>query len=99
MDLVDGILQVWPGSWKSLAPPNAPHEASKLNLNIEKAARVLGWYPTWDFETTVRETMIWYQRRHVNAAEEMATFSVEQIERFTHAAAARGASWVGKGTL
>ncbi|MBL9171718.1 MAG: CDP-glucose 4,6-dehydratase [Verrucomicrobiales bacterium] len=97
VDLVEGILQVWPGAWKSLAPPNAPHEASKLNLNIEKAARVLGWRPTWDFETTVRETMTWYQRRHLNAAEEMVRFSVDQIERFTRAAAASGATWAGKG--
>jgi CDP-glucose 4,6-dehydratase len=97
VDLVEGILQVWPGAWKSLAPPNAPHEASKLNLNIEKAARVLGWRPTWDFETTVRETMTWYQRRHLNGAEEMVKFSIDQIERFTRAAAASGATWAGKG--
>lgn len=97
VDLVEGILQVWPGAWKSLAPPNAPHEASKLNLNIEKAARLLGWHPTWDFETTVRETMVWYQNRHRNGSEDMVSFSVQQIERFTRAAEVRGASWATKG--
>lgn len=96
-DLVEGILKVWPGTWKSLAPPNAPHEASKLNLNIDKAARVLGWRPTWDFATTVRETMVWYQRRHVADASDLVPFSLAQIQQFTRDARARGASWAGKG--
>ena len=31
----------------------APHEASLLNLVVEKAHHQLGWSPRWDFATAV----------------------------------------------
>src|SRR5439155_20544183 len=49
-ELVQEILKTWPGQWRHVSPADAPHEAEKLSLSIEKAARLLGWTPTWDFE-------------------------------------------------
>jgi len=31
-----------------------------LNLDIRKAARVLGWKPTWDFAMTIKMVAAWY---------------------------------------
>jgi hypothetical protein len=45
-----------------LAPSGAPHEATLLNLSIEKAERLLGWKPKWDFEETIRKTVSLYQQ-------------------------------------
>lgn len=96
-ELVEGILEAWPGSWEDLAPPGAPHEAARLSLSIEKAARVLGWHPTWDFAPTIRETVAWYRARHVEGVSGLMDFSIGQINRFTEAARARGIAWAGGG--
>ena len=40
----------------------APHEASLLNLGIDKAHQQLGWSPRWDFATTVERTVGWYRQ-------------------------------------
>ncbi len=45
-----------------LAPSGAPHEATLLNLSIEKASRLLGWKPKWDFATTIKRTVTWYDQ-------------------------------------
>jgi CDP-glucose 4,6-dehydratase len=48
-----------------LDPSGAPHEATLLNLSIEKADRLVGWKSKWDFATTIKRTVTWYAR--VNA--------------------------------
>ena len=58
--LVEQILISRPGEWRTEANPRAPHEASLLNLVWDKAYHLLGWTPTWDFETTVARTVRWY---------------------------------------
>jgi CDP-glucose 4,6-dehydratase len=61
-ELVEQALRHWPGSWEDQADPNAPHEASLLNLVIDRAHHELGWAPRWDFATTVERTVNWYRR-------------------------------------
>ena len=39
-----------------------PDEAGLLKLNCDKALHHLNWHANWDFETTVRETALWYKR-------------------------------------
>ena len=41
--------------------PNAPHEAKTLTLDSSKAARLLGWRPSWDFRAAVAATAAWYR--------------------------------------
>jgi CDP-glucose 4,6-dehydratase len=41
-----------------------PHEASKLNLSIDKAFHLLGWRPNWSFENSIRQTALWYTSVH-----------------------------------
>ena len=52
-ELVEEALHHWAGSWVDQSDPLAPHEASLLNLVIDKANHQLGWNPRWDFATTV----------------------------------------------
>ncbi len=42
----------------------AVHEAGTLSLTIDESARVLGWAPRWDLETSVRRTIDWYADQH-----------------------------------
>ncbi|MEG0587924.1 MAG: CDP-glucose 4,6-dehydratase [Akkermansia sp.] len=61
-DLVDELIrQMGDGAWEDQSDPLAPHEASKLNLAIDKAYHILHWQPTWNFETTLQKTAEWYQ--------------------------------------
>ena len=65
--LVEAALQHWPGSWRDCSDPNAPHEAGRLHLQIDKAHHQLGWRPRWDFATTVARTVGWYRAVHDGA--------------------------------
>lgn len=61
-DLVTTALAYWPGgSWIDASDPNAPHEAGRLALDIDRARGRLGWRPRWNFERTVAETVTWYR--------------------------------------
>ena len=63
-ELVQEALEHWGGSWNDLSDPNAPHEAARLHLQIDKAHHQLGWQPRWDFATTVARTVRWYRAVH-----------------------------------
>jgi CDP-glucose 4,6-dehydratase len=60
-ELVEAALLHWPGQWQDLSDPEAPHEAGRLHLQIDKAHHQLGWRPRWDFATTVARTVGWYR--------------------------------------
>ncbi|MCT0217081.1 CDP-glucose 4,6-dehydratase [Synechococcus sp. CS-1330] len=67
-ELVNSALQHWPGHWQDLSDPDAPHEAGRLHLQIDKAYHQLGWRPRWDFATTVARTVGWYRAVHEGAS-------------------------------
>jgi CDP-glucose 4,6-dehydratase len=67
-ELVEAALQHWPGHWQDLSNPNAPHEAGRLHLQIDKALHQLGWRPLWDFATSVAHTVGWYRAVHEGAS-------------------------------
>ncbi len=60
-EVVQSILSHTGGEWIDRSDPNAHHEASKLNLAIDKAFHLLGWRPTWDYDETILRTAEWYQ--------------------------------------
>ena len=64
IELVETALSYWPGSWHEAIDRSAPHEASRLHLQIDKAHHQLGWTPRWTFETTVKRTVGWYRGVH-----------------------------------
>lgn len=66
-DLVTEILKNRPGAWEDVSDPAALHEARFLNLSIEKAKRLLGWQPRWNFEETIKRTVTWYDQVQGNA--------------------------------
>ena len=60
-ELVSEILKVWPGNWVATENRDSNiHEANLLYLNIDKATKVLGWQPKWDFRETIYKTIKWY---------------------------------------
>jgi CDP-glucose 4,6-dehydratase len=59
-ELVEEVLKHTPGQWLDASDPNAPHEASNLNLAIDKAFHLLQWQPVWNFGETIARTAEWY---------------------------------------
>lgn len=66
-DLVTEILKNRSGSWKDQSDPSSLYEATLLKLSIDKANRMLGWKPRWNFEETIRRTVSWYDHVHRHA--------------------------------
>jgi CDP-glucose 4,6-dehydratase len=60
-ELIEAASGHWHGDWQDATDPNAPHEAGKLSLSIERARQLLGWTPRWDFDAAVRATIGWYR--------------------------------------
>ncbi len=92
-ELVKEILRHWPGEWRDVSDPQAPHEAQQLHLAIDKAAARLQWFPTWDFAEAVEQSVVWYHQRHAQKNPGMLRLTLGQIELFTRAAQARNLAW------
>ena len=61
----------------------APHEAGLLHLNCDKSNQQLGWFPRWDFDTTIGKTVEWYKR--MMAGDTVVDISREQIAQYMEA--------------
>jgi CDP-glucose 4,6-dehydratase len=92
--LVDEVLKNWPGSWVDRSDSQAPHEAGLLNLNIDKAVRVLGWRPVWNFSEAVGRTVAWYRSAYEKGDPWKLTGA--QITDYHNDAADRGLNWTAK---
>jgi CDP-glucose 4,6-dehydratase len=90
--LVTEILRHWPGTWEQPAQSGEPHEAGLLSLSIDKANRVLGWSPVWNFETSVALCVGWY-REVCGLRCDAAHATRMQINEYMAAATAQGLSW------
>jgi len=91
-DLVLEILRHWPGRWEDRSDPAAVHEATRLNLNTDKAFHLLQWEPVWNFADTIAQTVHWY-RAVAEKPEGAAPFTAGQIAAYTAAARTRGLGW------
>lgn len=85
--LVDTLISHTGGEWTDCSDPHAPHEASKLNLAIDKAFHLLKWQPVWDFEQTIAHTAEWYQGEQRGLSP--ADLCNQQIEAYETAATKR----------
>lgn len=80
-DLLEVLLQDWPGTWVDTSDAQAPHEAAKLNLDVAKSRRVLQWQPRWNFATAVHKTIEWY-RASLDSPKLMSEFTRGQIRSY-----------------
>lgn len=88
LEVARGFLRLWGAPEDSVqVVPGADDkpEAGYLAVSIDKATRLLGWRPVWDFHTGLAQTVAWYRARHVDSAD-MHAFSAAQIRAFEEAA-------------
>jgi CDP-glucose 4,6-dehydratase len=80
-ELVEFMIKDWgSGSYFVSSNMEKPHEAKLLALEISKARLNLGWKPTWDFQTTITQTVAWY--KGFKNKENLADICLKQIESF-----------------
>lgn len=82
-ELVEEVLKHWPGAWLDQSDPNAVHEASLLNLSIDKAHHMLDWQPRWNFAQTIQETIEWYHTAE-SANFDAQAYTQKQIQHYTN---------------
>jgi CDP-glucose 4,6-dehydratase len=92
-EVVKAFFEAWPGRWEARPDPNALPEATRLTLSHEKATRMLGWRPVWDFQSTTEATAAWYRTRHTEKEADMLAFSRHQIMKYATQARNAGLAW------
>ncbi len=80
--LVNEVIRVWGSGRWTYEEKNAVHEASLLNLTIDKAFQLLGWYPAWDFTETIQRTVEWY-RLFNDDADQVRELTLKQIKEYS----------------
>lgn len=90
-ELVIELLKHTDGQWEDKSDPNKPHEASLLNLSIDKAHHLLEWTPVWDFATTIKHTVNWYI--DVDAGNSALRLTQKRIKQYTSDASQAGVVW------
>ena len=93
-DLVQELLKHVEGDWNDASDPMASHEASKLNLAIDKAFHLLQWQPVWGFERTMEETAGWYSEEFEGVDIQAATKT--QIELYQNSAKSMNLLWTNR---
>jgi CDP-glucose 4,6-dehydratase len=64
-DLAQMIIDEWGSGQLVIAKQvDAPHEASLLHLNCDKAHQLMQWEPKWDATRAVAKTVSWYREVH-----------------------------------
>jgi CDP-glucose 4,6-dehydratase len=79
--IVERIVDIWGGEacWE-VDQSSHPYEAHTLKLDCSKAKLMLGWYPQWDLETGLRNTIAWY--RAYRLQEDMLLKTMGQIKDY-----------------
>jgi len=82
--IVRRIAALWPGELSLVedvsSSGSAPHEARYLKLDSSRARSRLGWYPRWNLEEGLDETISWY--RALGAGEDVSALTAAQIEAY-----------------
>jgi CDP-glucose 4,6-dehydratase len=65
LDVANKAVEVW-GSGEIKIDTVSPkmHEAGLLHLNCHKANSQMNWFPKWNFDQTLTNTVSWYRQAH-----------------------------------
>jgi CDP-glucose 4,6-dehydratase len=80
LDVANAIVRELARGRVEIEPEAQQHEARLLQLNCDKAHRLLGWYPRWDVDQTLTATARWY--REVLEGGDAATITRGQIREY-----------------
>lgn len=94
-ELVTEMARHWDRvRWEDVsAQYGGPYESGLLKLNCDKALHHLRWRAVWDFERTVRETVVWFKNYYKQPDVPITETSLAQIEAYVASARERGLAW------
>lgn len=82
MELAQLIISIWGGGSLEIAlQTSAVHEARLLHLSCDKAHQLLNWYPRWDADQAISETVHWYRAVIAEGGDALAASSA-QIDKY-----------------
>ncbi len=81
LDVAKKAVAVWGSGDINIdqAPPQM-HEAGLLHLNCDKANSKMNWFPRWNFEQTLTNTVSWYRQAHDGT--KIRALSESQIRKY-----------------
>ncbi|MDQ7824093.1 MAG: CDP-glucose 4,6-dehydratase [Candidatus Eremiobacteraeota bacterium] len=83
-ELVERVIKIWGrGEMEVHTPPKAPHEDMLLQLNCDRAWHYLKWKPTWHYDDSLEQTVLWYKA--FNEGRNIWDFTSSQIENYQKA--------------
>lgn len=92
-ELVEAFGRHWPVRWERKQAEAGLHEASRLNLAIDRSVARLGWCPVWNFERTVEATASWYACAHREQGTDLLGRTKSQLDQFCSDARSQGVAW------
>jgi len=80
--IIEQVVKMWGGdfSWK-MDRNNHIQEALYLKLNSSKAKSKLGWYPRWNLNSALQETVRWY-KSYYGGEKDILEITTNQIHNY-----------------
>lgn len=79
-EMVKKAIKVWGKGGYSIDKNEHPHEASLLQLCIDKAANELDWRPVYTVDDAINKTISWYKKYYEGS--DMKDFSYAQLKEY-----------------
>lgn len=86
------VAEIWGNGKVEVGSGDGLHEATLLQLNIEKADKQLGIRPVYTAQEAIIKTTEWYKEFYSGKID-MTAYTQKQIEEFVNAAKAKGLEW------
>jgi CDP-glucose 4,6-dehydratase len=92
--LVSAMSKYWElAQWNDISSKyGGPNESTLLKLNCDKALYYLSWKAVWNFEQTVKESVLWYMN-YYQEPNTTRNFSISQIKQYVLDAQKIGMLW------
>jgi CDP-glucose 4,6-dehydratase len=93
-ELVVEMSKYWNNiKWKDVSSNyGGPYESGLLKLNCDKALHYLKWKAIWDFETTIKNTVMWYKSYYEDNVD-MKKLTENQINSYMSQAVQLNLEW------
>lgn len=72
------------------------HEANLLSLDITKAKNIINWFPVYNLENALIETINWYKEFYNNKNFNAKHYSINQIKKYVFKAKEKNLLWSKK---
>jgi CDP-glucose 4,6-dehydratase len=94
--IVEKIIKKWgTGTWQDISDQKSFKESNLLLVNSQKAQNRLGWYPIFDIDNAISETIDWYKQYRDNP-DEIESYSKKCIDVYVKKAIEKKIKWTSE---